>query len=346
MKVPAIKVVDLLLTYNCNFGCRYCFVNQSGNKQSMKSQILEQAMSWIAQEAQDEVEIVLLGGEPTLEPLLIEQAVNIAKKYSKTKNIKFHFAMTTNFVNIDEKLAKKLKKWHIPYLISLGGYGRRHDKSRPTRSGVSSFNILKQKIKMFQKYQPNLATRVTATPNTVDWLCEDLTNIQKMGFSHLIISPATGIKWSDEKLEQFKNQMINYVKTIKIIDGKPDIIVSPINDAPKGFRQWGCGAGRGRYSIDPNGNIYSCARFAGMIKTDPLKIGDIYNGVDVNGNIKKFQDDTYVSRQECLTCPMREECLGGCPAVNWEEGGDLIRPSTNECRMLKIVFEIRASIAI
>jgi|GEM_PF-5288319 len=66
-----------------------------------------------------------------------------------------------------------------------------------------------------------------------------------------------------------------------------------------------------------------------------LPFGDIFSGIDPKGNIALFQDDTYESRLQCIDCSLREKCIGGCAAVNFETTGSLITPAPDECRFAK-----------
>ncbi|MEJ2158596.1 MAG: hypothetical protein P8X96_24995, partial [Desulfobacteraceae bacterium] len=61
------------------------------------------------------------GGEPTLEPLLIERAVYRSLNWQRHSGKRFNFNMTTNALNIDEKLAASLAGWGIKYLFSIDG---------------------------------------------------------------------------------------------------------------------------------------------------------------------------------------------------------------------------------
>ncbi|MCI5123446.1 MAG: radical SAM protein, partial [Candidatus Electrothrix sp. AR5] len=121
--IPEVVVVDLFLTYNCNCKCSYCFVQDSGSDIRMAPYLLDKSIDWIVKHAGNNVQLVFLGGEPTLEPDLIERAVQRCKNWEKRYPVKFTFNMTTNSLNIDEQLASKLARWGVHYLLSIDGYG-------------------------------------------------------------------------------------------------------------------------------------------------------------------------------------------------------------------------------
>jgi len=312
----------------------------------MSFDIVEKSLEWIAATANKKVEIVFIGGEPTLEADKIEYAVHYASRIGAEKGIQFQFTMTSNFLNIDNDLAKKLAEWKVSYLLSVDGYGERHDRSRPAKDKrlTSPFSLLQERMTMLKTYQPRMAARVTSIPATVNWLRDDLQKLFELGFDHFIISPATGIQWKPEEMKRFGREITQYALQRNIYNGKARPYISPVDDADKGKFQWGCGAGRGRFAINPEGHIHACARFTGMTSIDSLALGDVQNGIIPEGNIKKFQDRTYQSRMICLTCSIREECLGGCPAINWEESGSLVIPSPSECSLMKTFAKVKHDI--
>jgi len=310
----------------------------------MKPSTLDRSIDWAVETGDRVIEIVFLGGEPTLEPMLIERAVQRAKLWESLLPIKFYFTMTSNFLNLDEGMIKKLARLNVSYLLSVDGYGERHDVSRPAKTIASPFQLLMERIDTMKIYHPRMAARVTSTPKTVPYLEKDMTKLHEIGFNHFIISPATGIYWSDESINDYVEQVANFAINRKTLKGELIPTITPIDDKPNGRASWGCGAGRGRFAVDPSGDIFSCARFAGLHNTDRLKLGDIYSGVDKMGNILRFQDKSYYSRPGCLHCYIRERCLGGCPAINWEDTGSLTTPSPNECRTIKAMESIREKV--
>ena len=341
-KIPVTAIVDLFLTYDCNMRCPYCFVQDSGKKVTMSPDVLDTAIDWIVTTSGPIAEIVFLGGEPTLTPLLIERAIARVKNWERRCPIKISFNMTTNALYIDETLAANFARWGVNYMISIDGYGKRQDRSRPTITGESSFEIFRSKFDMLLKYQNSMAGRVTVLPKNVVGLNNDLQRLHAMGFSSFIVSPATGIKWSDKQINKYIGEMVDFASQRKSRNGKKIPYLSPVDDPDQGEHGWGCSAGNGRYSIDPQGKIFACGRMTSLDDDAGLVFGDIYEGIDPKGNILKFQDRSYESRLQCIDCYMRDKCIGGCAAVNFEETGSVVTPSANECRFAKAVEEIKS----
>lgn len=341
MIIPRTRIVDLFLTYDCNCRCSYCFVKDSGKKIPMTPEILDRSIDWIAETAGSEVEIVFLGGEPTLEPLLLERAIHRSKNWQRYSGKQFSFNMTTNALNITEKLAASLSELEVKYLFSIDGYGERHNNSRPSITHKNPFEHIENNFSMLKRYQNYIPARMTILPRNVSWLDHDLKKLTEMGFDSFTVSPATGVLWSEENLKIFVDEMVRFSKNRPVKDGKPFPYMSPVDDPDQGVNGWGCSAGRGRYSIDPLGKIFGCGRMTSLSDEQGLPFGDIYSGIDLNGNITLFQDESYASRLQCIDCFMREKCVGGCAAVNFETTGSLVKPAPDQCRFAKAYDNIK-----
>jgi uncharacterized protein len=343
MAVPQVTAVDLILTYDCNCRCPYCFIRDRGDSLSMSPEMLDRALDWVAENSGESVELILLGGEPTLMPHLIERAVYRALRWQRASGKRFSFNMTTNALNIDEPLARNLATWGIRYLLSIDGTGERHNQSRPALNMTDPFAHLEEKFSMLKAYQPHMAGRLTIVPANVEWLDTDLNKLFQMGFESFIISPATGMTWTEEKLDTFTAQLTAFAaRRVPDRDGRLQPRIEPIDGEDSGCGTWGCSAGRGRVAIDPKGMIFGCARMTRLDAEDGLYLGSLDTGIISDGNILRFQDDTYSSRPaECISCDLRERCIGGCPSVNYDATGSLVTPAPDECRVARAFDRIK-----
>jgi radical SAM protein with 4Fe4S-binding SPASM domain len=175
----------------------------------------------------------------------------------------------------------------------------------------------------------------------VNGLNDDLVQLQQMGFDAFIVSPATGVPWTEENLQQYVEEMVQFASDRPVQNGRPVPNISPIDDPVQGNNTWGCAAGRGRFSIDPKGKIFACARMTCLDEEDGLVFGDVFKGIKLEGNINAFQDTTYESRLECIDCNLREKCIGGCAAVNWDATRSPVKPDPDQCRMTHAFEKIK-----
>lgn len=339
-QISHTKIVDLFLTYDCTLSCPHCFVQDRGKKIDMTPSILDRSIDCIVETSQSFTEIVFLGGEPTLKPLLIERAIERFKKWTEVYPINFRFSMTTNGFCLNERLINMLAEWNIHYIISIDGYGNRHDGIRPAKNGLSSFEAIKKNVDLIKQFQRKLGTRFTVSPRNVWWLAEDLSKLFEMGFDTFIIGPMTGISWPNTAVEKYINEMVSFSREREVVDGRYVPELSLIDNKDIYINIWGCGAGNGRVAIDPLGYIFACGRFTGLKREEMLVLGDIYNGIYPTGNIQLFLNSNNLERTFCENCEICNMCLGGCPALNWEENQSLILPAAMECIMNKARIEI------
>ncbi len=342
--IPRVSSVDLFLTYNCNCKCSYCYLQGSGSDISMEPYILDKSIDWIVRHAGNNIRLLFTGGEPTLEANLIERAVHRCRNWEKHYPVAFTFTMTTNALNIDEKLAEKLARWGVHYLLSIDGYGERHNKSRPARFTKNPFGIIQSCFPILKKYQKNITARLTVLPSLVRGLYPDLVKLQQLGFNNFVIWPAVGVHWSKENFQNYIEEIVTFASKRSIKNGCPVPRISPIDDPVQRKGTSECVAGRGRLSIDPRGKIFACARLVHLNEEDGLPLGDIFQGIKSDGNIKEFQETAYTNRLECINCSIREKCLGSCPALNWETNQSLIKPALEGCRIMHVHEEIRQQV--
>jgi len=133
----------LLASEDCNFRCQYCYEDfargtmQPGVRTGVKN-LVRKAASRLST-----LSIAWFGGEPLYGfPAIAELApffVEIAEEY----NIRLSCNMTTNGYLLTPEVAEKLLSWRIDrYQITLDGPPEDHDRSRPTRDGQGSFDVI------------------------------------------------------------------------------------------------------------------------------------------------------------------------------------------------------------
>ena len=83
------------------------------------------------------------------------------------------------------------------------------------------------------------------------------------------------------------------------------------------------------FSIDVNGNVYSCEHYVGQ---DKYRIGDL--DTDLFANDLRGKDVTF--RDECKSCVFLPKCFGGCEA-NRAEGDS---PCMIEKYLIKAYLQI------
>ena len=129
-------------------------------------------------------------------------------------------------------------------------------------------------------------------------------------------------KLSEEERVEFVKKMLLSMKNIKKLTTSTKFYSLPrmhacMNEDPQSF------------SIDVNGNVYTCEHYVGKKDNRIGNIEDDLQEEDVRGKNISF-------REECWDCVFLPKCFGGCKA-NWIEG-DV--PCMIEKYLIKAYLEI------
>lgn len=114
--VPVIRHLVLWLTTDCNLSCAYCYRGRPQAARSMSQDTALAALELAARSGQP-FHVQLAGGEPTLEPELIE----IIARQVRQRGWPCTVAVQTNGVALDRAMVAMFKHWRIAVGVSLDG---------------------------------------------------------------------------------------------------------------------------------------------------------------------------------------------------------------------------------
>ena len=141
---PKKQHVMIFPTLNCNNSCLYCYENHSGQpSMSSKDYIAISALleNMIAGGAR-EIEIALMGGEPTLEHTKILSFLERCKSTCQKNDVTFGCSLTTNgrlLGQQTELVERFLKAGTTSFQITIDGPEHVHDRIRLATDGGKSF---------------------------------------------------------------------------------------------------------------------------------------------------------------------------------------------------------------
>lgn len=113
---PVIRHLVLWLTTSCNLTCAYCYRGHPSAGQSMSEATAMAALELAAQSGQP-FHVQLAGGEPTLEPGLIEAVARRVRAQGWPATL----AVQTNAVALTAGMAQMFRRWRIGVGVSLDG---------------------------------------------------------------------------------------------------------------------------------------------------------------------------------------------------------------------------------
>ena len=94
----------------------------------------------------------------------------------------------------------------------------------------------------------------------------------------------------------------------------------------------GCGAGNDYICVAPNGGIYPCHQFDGK---EDYRIGSVLDGSFDTRLPEIFTASNLTTKPECLDCWAKYYCSGGCSANSINFCGDIKKPYTITCALMK-----------
>ena len=180
----------------------------------------------------------------------------------------------------------------------------------------------------------------------------------------MAVTDARSNNWKEKELKLYKEELnkIGYhIYTQYLNNENPKMTCNNLNDAlnqifehdiniikntkTNQLHQSRCGLGTGYCSINYQGDIFSCQEQDSREHGGYFYLGNIYNGIDKNKQIKLIKD--YINskgvcekEEECLSCPIVNECKHGCISVQKDIFNNLSTKSYVNCKIEQHTLDI------
>lgn len=182
-----IKSLELAITYNCNFHCPGCYVNDLKEPVFMSLKKAKQII-----DKYNPAHINITGGEP-----LLHKDVFKIIKYASDKGI--IVSMVTNGSLLNEQKISKLKESGLNTLQL--SYGKNYNKyNMDIARQLNSLNIF------------NVCLSVTNTYNNEEWIIEALALAKLYNYQVLFNLPMGDLEKDFDKETYFKYRNLPYVR--------------------------------------------------------------------------------------------------------------------------------------
>lgn len=231
-----VKKIFVEISRTCKKDCYYCYNSKKGRKNIVPNllNIIDSIKKLAGKNKK--INITFSGGEPTNKIKEITEILLELKKY----DYQVHPTIITNIENLNNSINSFILGFH-PYIV-LSYNNKNH--------------ILIEKLRQILP-KKNIFVRFTITPENVDHIYEQIMKIIKKGY-YIGISPAFGIRWSNQKLLELRNLYIALTK-----NKERELIydfykIDTVNDNNKGDML--CKSLKEPNAIDINGKIYPCHR--------------------------------------------------------------------------------------
>lgn len=304
-----------VLNLDCNLSCQYCYEGTMKGKFYMSQETADLLVDFVINSFKPDKKsfnVDFYGGEPLLSIKLIKNISERLRDFAKDRNVDYTFTLVTNGTLLTRKTAEELALLGLKGVkITLDGPKENHDRYRPFKSGVGSFDRIIQNIKEtcgiikigiggnFNR------ENYKGFPTLVDYLInEKLTpdKISNVKFDPIMktessLSPPDFREGCESINEPwlFEASLFLREEILKRGFNTPKIRPSPcmieIHDD---------------IVVNFNGTIYKCP---GLIGWKGFEVGDLKTGIR---DYKESYNLDVWKKEECLDCEYLPLCFGGC----------------------------------
>lgn len=328
----------LILTYDCNNRCKWCYASPSGFKKDIMG--FNKIEDYLKLMKSLKIKpLGLLGGEPTLYQKLFD-VIKLAKEYG------FKITLYTNGRKLsDENFVKNLKKAKLDFvnfsIQSGSNYAKKHDKIVNVKG---AWQETKKGIENCYKYNLKINIQTVLTHSNLEIYKEI---IDEFSYANLFIyyrqvpPVIPNCNFFNQKVISNKETKKIY-KKIFIYAKNKNIKVYFFSRMPLCW--WNekdsiekeihkdvvshCHIINGsNLTIDLDGKVLSCAQYINLPIMDLIKNNKIISKKEF---LKEFNFSTpqklrqklrYVPDKKCLKCEyFGKRCSGGCPLIDFKIG--------------------------
>ena len=341
----------------CNIDCTYCFYLEKEklypdrkNRWKMDDETLAAYVQKQIQSQKGEVvDFIWQGGEPTLLGIdFFAKALALQEQYKGGKKIQNFFQ--TNAIKIDDEWATFLGKHQFLVGVSIDGDREVNDKYRISRSGKSTFDEVLKGIECLKKHKVEFNTLTVVNEFNVRKPLETYQFLKSIGSQFMQFIPLVERKakeadengltliqpdftgqcdvtpWSvpSKAYGAFLNKIFDYwvvndFNRIFVMNFEQTMSQMIGRSAACVFSET-CG---GDLVMEANGDVYSCDHFV----YPEHKLGNLHHH-DLEAMVNSPQNlafgeskKTNISR-DCLDCPVKQACNGGCPKHRFQISSD------------------------
>lgn len=326
-KPKTSRIFALMLTWQCNLNCVYCFEKHKASNKVMSlstaKEIIRKEFTAFEQTGdQGEIKVDFFGGEPLLRFQLIKELSEwIWEQHYK---VNYVLSVTTNGTLLNDEMKEWFtkNKEHLRLILSVDGT----DEMQCMNRGCPSDKL---PIEFVRKTWPDLYLKSTMSRDSLQTFGDGVIYLLEQGY-HVASSIAVGVKWQEGDAEIYKRELTkvaNYYMTHPEVEVMPlfsrifgELLEPFCNELPPK----GCGTGTTMAAYDVDGKAYPCHLFLPVVHGK--NIDKELSEIDFYDNERMFDDS-------CLDCGMKQICRT-CYGFNFIERGDVCKRDKTTCKML------------
>ncbi|MBI4833206.1 MAG: SPASM domain-containing protein [Planctomycetes bacterium] len=329
----------ILTTYQCNFGCVYCFEERVKEPKSLDNATSVNIIEWLKMKAEENrprlLRVLFYGGEPLMNPKPIMEIAGALYLWAKEKGMKFSFGIVTNGSLLKPGLIGQMVKIGLSAVrVTVDGSRAEHDKRRPFLDGRGSFDNIIANIKgIIDMVKVELSgnfdsDNIDSFRGLLDYLEEEKLSgkISKVLFSPIVARLG-------EKGNGKDPLPVEMVGCHSLSEGLGEEALKLRREViQRGYRVeravavTSCPMNQddSMIVIDPYGDIYKCTAFVGR---QEFSVGNVRSA---NFNYRQVEFMTTNLWKECKDCAYVPMCGGGCRYMAQLKHGDCSKISCDK----------------
>ena len=324
-----ISILYLLTTDQCNFACRYCFIEGSFPVGHVASQMTPEvakkgvdlyAQAIVRNPSSKRKRVIFYGGEPLLNFTTMVAAVEYIEELKSNGSLpkEVGLSLNTNASVVTSEIAQFLAGHQITASVSLDGRKIAHNRERIFHSGEGTFDTTLRGFMLLKKYGVNVGVSCTIAESGVDnvedtiaFITDEL-GIRSFGFNILRETQASRLTDPEGYAHKVSNALIRAFKIARDRGVYEDRMMRKVRCFIK--RQpylndcAGCGS---EIAVSPDGLVGVCHGAVGLKhyfvpltpEVDPLK----------HPYWSEWRTRSPFNMPECIDCVALGICGGGCP---------------------------------
>lgn len=335
--MPPLSLMIKPASSSCNMRCKYCFyadeaqTRETGNYGVMTERTLENLVCRAFAYAEGEVSFAFQGGEPTLAGLAFyRRAVQLQQRYAR--GVRVHNAIQTNGLDLSDEMLDFFAEQRFLVGVSLDGIRSVHDAFRLDAQGRATYDRVRSTLARMKKRGISYNILCVVGHSAAQHGRDILQALRSERYIQFIprLDAFDCAKDEDsltaEDYTRFLKETFDvYYHALK--SGKPISVRCFDNylGMLMGWEPENC-AMRGQcgiyYLIEADGGVYPCDFYA----LDSWRMGNInedsFFRLAKSPVGRAFRSRSMELAQECLQCPWRFLCRGGCPRERAPFPGD------------------------
>lgn len=333
----------LMVNHACNLRCSYCYAGEKFHR-AMSSAIgrraIDRAVASIHRKGQ--LDLGLFGGEPLLEPVLIEELIEHAVITCDAAGVELVPGLTTNGTQTSPAAWRVMTRPGLDLVISHDGLPAVHDRHRRGVDGQGTSKAVVSTMLRLLEAGTDVRVLMVVRPDTVDAMAEGIAWLRAIGVHRVEPSLDVWATWTDVDIDRLRAAIARSADIWR--DGLPLCSVGWFDEklaAVSGIPTAGpdrCGFGAGELAVAPSGNLYPCERLIGEDGAgNQMRLA----GHALDGGTDFLVRATAVcsDNDACRLCPLQSICDTGCQCSNYLRTGNVARPDALLCALNQTCLE-------